>query len=276
MTTDDKNLESIESKQETGTSQLPKPKGARTKRHQNNTPATRIGQRFGHLTVQGIIKVRGCKMAKYLCKCDCGNVVAFSPIYLLSTARSCGCDRDDKAKSKLRETESKTFEHYRNVYGDDFTDDPIGLKFGRLTVERYAGTEKGNKFYECRCDCGATKTVRGTFLWRGKTKSCGCLRRETLHDRRTEGKSEEDRKLYNIWQGIKKSCNNPSYSSFKRYGAKGIRVTPEWMQWEGFRGWAATSGYAIGYRLCRRDEGADFGPDNCYWESRRKTSTTEA
>jgi hypothetical protein len=55
-----------------------------------------------------------------------------------------------------------------------------GQRFGRLTVIRPA--EERDKFgcrqWVCRCDCGATPTVRGYCLRRGGAQSCGCLRRE--------------------------------------------------------------------------------------------------
>lgn len=63
-----------------------------------------------------------------------------------------------------------------------------GQVFGRLTVleEAPAPTEyttyKG-LWYRCRCQCGNEAVVRRASLVNGRTKSCGCLRRE--HARNT-------------------------------------------------------------------------------------------
>lgn len=59
----------------------------------------------------------------------------------------------------------------------------VGKKFGRLTVTAYAGEANctGERHrWTCACDCGTAEFVaRGNSLRSGKTKSCGCLQRET-------------------------------------------------------------------------------------------------
>lgn len=52
-------------------------------------------------------------------------------------------------------------------------------RYGRLTVIREAPRERGGRKFLCRCDCGATTVVRSSSLRHGKTKSCGCLHRES-------------------------------------------------------------------------------------------------
>lgn len=57
-----------------------------------------------------------------------------------------------------------------------------GQKFGRLTVERDAPEhqgEPGQSYWLCRCECGSTKTVKGSYLKRGIVVSCGCSRKES-------------------------------------------------------------------------------------------------
>lgn len=57
----------------------------------------------------------------------------------------------------------------------------IGKTFARLTVlNRCSEVKHGNIVYECQCICGNIAKVKGTFLRTGKTKSCGCLHKETL------------------------------------------------------------------------------------------------
>lgn len=56
-----------------------------------------------------------------------------------------------------------------------------GKTFGRLTVVRFSHSE-GNTFWKCICECGNTKTVAGYKLTTGTTKSCGCLRADTLRE----------------------------------------------------------------------------------------------
>jgi hypothetical protein len=54
-----------------------------------------------------------------------------------------------------------------------------GERFGRLTVVKKVGKSVGCNGVQwlCRCDCGGEKVVGSVLLRRGKTKSCGCLKR---------------------------------------------------------------------------------------------------
>lgn len=55
-----------------------------------------------------------------------------------------------------------------------------GQRFHRLAVISYHHADKRwRKHYLCRCDCGIEKTIQGTLLTSGNTKSCGCLSKET-------------------------------------------------------------------------------------------------
>jgi len=55
-------------------------------------------------------------------------------------------------------------------------------KFGRLTVVSEGKSQKlkngTRKYWLCKCDCGNEKQVISNSLVKGKTKSCGCLRKE--------------------------------------------------------------------------------------------------
>lgn len=57
--------------------------------------------------------------------------------------------------------------------------DLTGQKFGRLTVLKAAPKKGASPRWECRCDCGKSKNTSTMQLRSGKTRSCGCLRRET-------------------------------------------------------------------------------------------------
>jgi hypothetical protein len=57
----------------------------------------------------------------------------------------------------------------------------IGVKFGRLRVTEIARTDRNGVHYKCRCDCGNESIVRASDLMRGRTKSCGCIKRRTYY-----------------------------------------------------------------------------------------------
>lgn len=55
-----------------------------------------------------------------------------------------------------------------------------GMTFGRLTVLCWDHREKRKTYYRCACECGKETVVFGHFLKTGKTKSCGCLRSDSM------------------------------------------------------------------------------------------------
>jgi hypothetical protein len=58
--------------------------------------------------------------------------------------------------------------------------DLSGKQFGRLKVRGFSEISRnGHSRWHVVCECGVEKTVLGTHLVQGKTKSCGCLRRRT-------------------------------------------------------------------------------------------------
>jgi len=60
-------------------------------------------------------------------------------------------------------------------------EDLTGRRFGRLVVIDFVGkNEDGLTIWRCRCDCGKEVVAYRANLVRGFTKSCGCLRRDSL------------------------------------------------------------------------------------------------
>jgi hypothetical protein len=52
--------------------------------------------------------------------------------------------------------------------------DIAGMKYGRFTVLSRVGSKNNSIYWNCLCDCGNLREVKGTTLRRKKFASCGC------------------------------------------------------------------------------------------------------
>lgn len=108
-----------------------------------------------------------------------------------------------------------------------------GRRFGRLKVLRLAEQRIGRDLgWVCACDCGATLNVRGAFLRRGVTKSCGCYHRDRLKTDSLKHGHTIGHKIspeFVAWCSMKQRCLDSNCKSYPRYGGRGIRVALEWV-----------------------------------------------
>ncbi len=150
--------------------------------------------------------------------------------------------------------------------------DLTGKRFEKLVVLSQSENKHGRTYWLCRCDCGNKKIISGKELNRGTTKSCGCLRKKTMTDRRkTHGQSES--RLYYIWLTMKQRCENPNQEKHKKdYQDRGITVCKEWHSFEIFRNWSVSNGYADNLTIDRIDNNKSYTPENCRWVDNKTQS----
>ena len=127
--------------------------------------------------------------------------------------------------------------------------DLTGMKFGRLTViGRVANNAEGRAMWECQCECGSKKIVKGKNLINGATKSCGCMLKEHVGNlNHSHGMSNT--KLYKKWQVMNTRCNNKNREHAQWYHAKGIEVCEELGDDQRIRGWFVHRTYRYKQRI---------------------------
>lgn len=112
-----------------------------------------------------------------------------------------------KEKSlKIMDTKSSRDKKGRFIkgFGSPQFIDLTGKKFGRLYVIKRISWEKGKEHRQarwlCKCDCGNFAIVTGWPLRNGRTKSCGCYKREKILQQKIEPGKAIFNQLYNSYK----------------------------------------------------------------------------
>lgn len=152
-----------------------------------------VGKKFDRLTVLEVIREKtqkGNDVYKLRCICDCGNETTINLTHL-GRVKSCGCYHKEVIKENRMSVTSERLKEVKESKEKEFPTWPvdgqsthIGEKFNKLTIKevRIKNTEGGaRKYAKCLCDCGKEDIKKLYDVTSGKTKSCGCAKKDVAN-----------------------------------------------------------------------------------------------
>lgn len=141
--------------------------------------------------------------------------------------------------------------------------DLSGTRFNYLTVLSRGKNIKNKTAWLCICDCGNKTTVRADQLKNNHTVSCGHIGKINLEKRIKHGRLNTA--AYSVWRSMKARCLGANQKSYKYYGGRGIKISDEWMNFEGF--YKDMGDPPRGHSLDRINNNEGYCKKNCRWAS---------
>lgn len=139
------------------------------------------------------------------------------------------------------------------------TVDLIGKRFGRLVVQRLAFRRNGYIYWECICDCGNIINTLGSQLRTGKSKSCGCYKRERTSQAKRKKPFEA---LYNVLVGVARNYGHKLELTYEEYieftNIKTCHYCDTEIPWNPYG-----AGKSNAYYLDRKDNAIGYIKGNC-------------
>lgn len=148
----------------------------------------------------------------------------------------------------------------------------------RLTYIEDAGRIKYKKqtvlLVKCKCSCGKEVVIRKPHFLNNHTKSCGCLQKEKA-SKINKSHGLCDSSTYKSWVSMITRCNNKKTIQYKNYGGRGIKVCPEWLDFNNFLKDMGEKPNNF-MQLDRINNDGDYSKENCKWSTRKENCNNKS
>lgn len=140
-------------------------------------------------------------------------------------------------------------------------------------VEKSGKKRRVSRF---RCRCGGEFVCHFHSVKRGLTQSCGCYHSKIIKEvNKKHGLTGNKLAAYAIWSSMIQRCTNPNSTSYKAYGAMGVKACGRWLKYENFHedmGDRPT----IKHTLDRYpDKNGDYRLGNCRWATYKQQANNK-
>lgn len=145
----------------------------------------------------------------------------------------------------------------------------VGLKFGKwIVISAAKSTPTGQARWLCKCECGNYAEVNGYSLRQINSTECfdcGLKKSGKTKIKHGDAICGNKNRLYTTWLHVKRRCLNKNSKDYKYYGARGISICSEWLNYPSFKQWSLSSGYKDNLTIERINPDKNYSPENCEW-----------
>lgn len=158
-------------------------------------------------------------------------------------------------------------------------EDLTGRIFGNWKVNEFSHIKGTEQYWKCTClSCNRDYTVLANTMKRGTSKrcrSCAAKLHPEIREKATKASMKSGlstTKLYQMLANMHRRCEVPTNRRYESYGARGIKVCPEWSMEKvrDFYNWAMANGYREGLEIDRIDVNGDYEPSNCRFVTKKE------